>query len=365
MSTPTHMSLLFLLLVTSLFSKSCADPYGGRPSPLAGAAPPPPQEVAGKDFPQWIFCNDPFTKCFGKSIPCPQQCPAFKPFHPKAKGCLIDCNSNHCEAICKTRRPNCDGIGAACYDPRFIGGDGIMFYFHGKTNEHFSIVSDSNLQINVRFIGRRPEGRSRDNTWIQALGLMFDSHKLTVAANKVAQWDNEEDQLLLSYDGVPFFIPEGHLSTWAAPDSHLVVERTASCNSVTVTLPGVVEISVNVVPITKEDDRIHNYQIPSDDCFAHLEVQFKFFHLSEQVEGVLGQTYRLEFQNPVKRGVAMPIMGGEDKYKTSSLVLADCKYCIFSPDAADASRSLVLGPNSMTLDCTSKMSNGRGVVCRR
>ncbi|KAF5201424.1 Late embryogenesis abundant (LEA) protein-like protein [Thalictrum thalictroides] len=75
--------------------------------------------------------------------------------------------------------PNCNTPGAACFDPRFIGGDGIVFYFH--------------------------------------------------------------------------------------------------------------EISINVVPITEQDDKIHNNQIPSDDCFAHLEVQFRFIGLSPEVEGVLGR----------------------------------------------------------------------------
>lgn len=260
------------------------------------------------------------------------------------------------------RKPNCEGIGAACYDPRFVGGDGIMFYFHGKANEHFSLVSDSNLQINARFIGRRPEGRSRDYTWIQSLGLMFDSHTFTLAANKVAKWDNTMDQLQFSYDGAPVYMEEGHLSTWAAPDGCLVMERTARRNSVTVTLPHVVEISVNVVPITKEDDRIHNYQIPADDCFAHLEVQFRFFNLSEKVEGVLGQTYRPEYQNPVKRGVSMPIMGGEYKYKTSALLSANCNHCIFSQNSIVAQP---LALENTWMDCTSKMSDGRGVVCRR
>ncbi|CAK9136415.1 unnamed protein product [Ilex paraguariensis] len=276
---------------------------------------------------------------------------------------LLLCNY-YDRAVCKARKPNGDGIGAACYDPRFVGGDGVMFYIHGKTNEHVSLVSDLNLQINARFIGRRPQGRSRDNTWIQALALMFDSHTFTLAAKNVAKWNSEVDQLFLSYNEVPVFISQGHLSTWTAPGGGLVVERTAKCNSVTVTLPGVVEMAVNVVPITKEDDRIHNYQIPSDDCFAHLEVQFKFFHLSEKVEGVLGQTYRSDFLNPVKRGVPMPIMGGEDQYMTSSLVEADCKRCIFTIDHAvqGVSKPLVLDPD-MTVDCTSKMSNGRGFVC--
>lgn len=236
-----------------------------------------------------------------------------------------------------------------------------MFYFHGKANEHFSLVSDSNLQINARFIGRRPEGRSRDYTWIQSLGLMFDSHTFTLAANKVAKWDNTMDQLQFSYDGAPVYMEEGHLSTWAAPDGCLVMERTARRNSVTVTLPHVVEISVNVVPITKEDDRIHNYQIPADDCFAHLEVQFRFFNLSEKVEGVLGQTYRPEYQNPVKRGVSMPIMGGEYKYKTSALLSANCNHCIFSQNSIVAQP---LALENTWMDCTSKKSDGRGVVCR-
>ncbi|KAK3026139.1 hypothetical protein RJ639_042582 [Escallonia herrerae] len=359
-ATVTRASFLCLLVVLSILVKSHGDPYG-NPSPAA----PPPSAVAGKEFPQFLFCNDPSTKCFHKVILCPQQCPTFKSSDPNSKGCFIDCKSKNCEAVCKTRKPSCNGIGAACYDPRFVGGDGVMFYFHGKTNEQFSLVSDHNFQINARFIGRRPQGRSRDNTWIQGLGLMFDSHSFTLAAKKVANWDDETDQLLFTYNGMPITIPSGHLSTWAARDGNLMVERTVTYNSVTVTLPGVVEMSVNVVPVTKEDDRVHSYQIPSDDCFAHLEVQFKFFHLSEKVEGVLGQTYRPEFKSPVKIGVPMPVMGGEDKYKTSSLVSADCKYCIFGVDGLHgATQSLVLD-SDMTVDCTSKIGNGRGFVCRR
>ncbi|CAL5326639.1 unnamed protein product [Camellia sinensis] len=263
------------------------------------------------------------------------------------------------DRLISAQKPNCDGLGAACYDPRFIGGDGIMFYFHGKTNQHFSLVSDSNLQINAHFISRRPMGRSRDNTWIQALSF-------TLSANKVAILDDQGNQFHFTYDSKPVFIPNGHLSIWTAPDSRLVEERTAMSNSIIVTMPGVVEMSVSVVPVTKEDDGIHNYQIPSDDCFAHLEVQFKFLQLSEKVEGVLGQTYRPDFKSPVKRGVPMPVMGGEDKFKTSSLVSADCMLCIFMAggDVSNTNKSLVLDPSMATVDCT-KMSNGQGFICRR
>ncbi|KAJ9690334.1 hypothetical protein PVL29_012803 [Vitis rotundifolia] len=159
--------------------------------------------------------------------------------------------------------------------------DGIVFYFHGKSDEHFSLVSDINLQINSRFIGLRPAGRTRDYAWIQALGLMFGSHTFTLEATKTEKWDSEEDHLQFSYDGEALSIPEGLYLEWTSPGNNLKVERISSKNSATVTLSEAVELSVNVIPVTEEDNRTHNYQ---------LEVQFRFFSLSAQVEGVLGQT---------------------------------------------------------------------------
>ncbi|KAI3880477.1 hypothetical protein MKW92_006149 [Papaver armeniacum] len=354
MNTQVFM-LPFLIIGSYLLVQTHADPYDTPASRVAGKVFPPAQ----------FYCSNPEETCAGQQIACPNECPSFKPANPKAKACFIDCNSPKCEASCKKEKPNCSGKGSACGDPRFVGGDGVVFYFHGKANQHFTLVSDSNFQINSRFIGRRPEGRSRDNTWIQSLGLLFSSNSFTFAAKKVANWEDNVDQLVFTYNNQPITISEGHRSSWSAPDSPLVVERTADTNSITVTLPGVVEISASVVPITEQDDRVHNYQIPyGEDCFAHLEVQFRFFDLSERVEGVLGQTYRSEFQSPVKIGVAMPIMGGEAKYITSSLVSAYCNNCIFSPSSSIMATENLAGLGS-TLDCTSKMSNGRGVVCRR
>ena len=80
---------------------------------------------------------------------------------------------------------DCNSPGSASYDPRFIGGDDIIFYFHGKSNQHFSLVSDQNIQINARFIGHRPTGRTRDFTWIQALGPLFNSHTFSLHHSKV------------------------------------------------------------------------------------------------------------------------------------------------------------------------------------
>lgn len=263
------------------------------------------------------------------------------------------------------RIPDCDGFGAACYDPRFIGGDGIVFYFHGKSNEHFSLVSDTNIQINARFIGLRPAGRTRDYTWIQALGILFDSHTLSLEATKATEWDDQIDRLKFSYDGQEVFLPEGYLSTWNPKDQNAKLERIASRNSVIISIPQVVEIAVKVVPITKEDDKVHNYQIPSDDCFAHLEVQFRFFGLTSEVEGVIGRTYKPDFQNPAKPGVAMPVVGGEDEYRTTSLLSADCRKCMYNPIQNISKKDSPLPLEYGTLACSSGSSRGIGIICKK
>lgn len=110
--------------------------------------------------------------------------------------------------------PNSYRPGSACHDPRFIGGDGIVFYFHGKSNEHFSLVSDLDVQINARFTGHKPTGHSRDFTWIQTLGILFNSSTFSLEATKVATWDQGIDHLKFSFDGQDLVIPEKILSTW-------------------------------------------------------------------------------------------------------------------------------------------------------
>ncbi|GFP96738.1 hypothetical protein PHJA_001817900 [Phtheirospermum japonicum] len=315
-----------------------------------------------------VTCYTRTSPCFLKPLACPSECPSQQPSNPKAKACYVNCNSPVCKAECKNRKPNCNGPGAACLDPRFIGGDGIVFYFHGKSNEHFALVSDPNLHINARFIGLRPAGRQRDFTWIQALGILFGSHSFSVEAIKAEKWDDQTDHVKLIHDGRELALPESYPSVWTSSDDKLKVERTSVTNGVLISLREVAEISINVVPITKEDDRVHNYRIPSDDCFAHLEVQFRFYGLSSKVEGVIGRTYQPDFVNPAKPGVAMPVVGGEDKYGTSSLFATDCKLCgafDVSKNEEEDDEGLLVEPVESTVDCGGGLNSGNGIVCRK
>lgn len=275
--------------------------------------------------------------CNNRILTCPEQCSVRKPVNNrKQKGCFIDCSSK-CEVTCKWRKANCEGYGSLCYDPRFVGGDGVMFYFHGAKGGNFAIVSDNNLQINAHFIGSRPEGRTRDFTWVQALAVMFDAHTIVIAANRVANWDDEVDSLSIRLDGNLIEIPAEGATDWTANSGGrtVIVERTDKTNNAKVTVAGLVEITVKVRAIGEEEDRVHNYQLPTGDAFAHLETQFKFGGLTDQVEGVLGKTYRPGYVSTVKRGVPMPIMGGEDKYETPSFLSPVCKVCRFQTQARD------------------------------
>ena len=167
---------------------------------------------------------------------------------------------------------------------------------------------------------------------------MFDSHTLVIAAKRVAVWDDNVDTLVLHYDGKEITVSTDGEEEWrtetdeSSNEREVVIERTEEFNSVKVTVSGLLELDVKVTPIGEEENRTHGYRLPAGDAFAHLETQFKFKKLSDRVEGVLGQTYRPDYVSPVKKGVPMPMMGGEDRYRTTGFLSTSCRFCRFQPE---------------------------------
>nr|POE71207.1 hypothetical protein CFP56_29039 [Quercus suber] len=259
---------------------------------------------------------------------------------------------------------HCNRPGAACQDPRFVGGgDGITFYFHGKKGQDFCIVSDSNLRINARFIGKRNQNMKRDFTWVQSLGILFDTHNLFIGAKNTSIWEDSNDRLSLGFNGEPIHLLDGEGTKWESMTSPSVtITRLLDTNSVEVEVEGNFKIKATVVPITEKDSRVHNYGITQEDCFSHLDLSFKFYALSGQVNGVLGQTYASNYVSKVKMGVVMPVLGGEKEFSSSSLFGTDCAVARFSGQFTEGNslENLEYG----NLNCSSGM-NGRGVVCKR
>ncbi|KAG6409594.1 hypothetical protein SASPL_127634 [Salvia splendens] len=278
-----------------------ATPPSPTPSPPE-VTPSPSPVVAGV---KRVRCrNRNYPSCYLMEHRCPEDCPGT---------CEVDCVT--CSPVCNCNRP-----GAVCQDPRFVGADGITFYFHGKKDQDFCIVSDINLHINAHFIGRRNENMGRDFTWVQSLGILFDDHQISIGAKKTATWDDTVDRLELSFDAAPVFLDKGEGARWQ-PESApgISITRSLDTNAVVIEVEGNFQIKAAVVPITKKDSMIHNYGITDEDCFAHLDLGFKFYSLSGEVKGVLGQTYASNYVSRVKMGVSMPVLGGQREFASSNL----------------------------------------------
>ncbi|KAF3772888.1 hypothetical protein EJ110_NYTH56249 [Nymphaea thermarum] len=292
-----------------------------------------------------------FGKCYMVEQICPDACPTT---------CKMNCHT--CTPVCR-----CDEPGAVCDDPRFIGGDGITFYFHGKKDKDFCLVSDTNVHINGHFIGKRGGGMNRDFTWVQSIGILFDNHRLFIGAKKVGEWDDAVDQLAIAFDGEPVFLPAAENAQWSssAAASALTISRLdAPANEVVVEAPNKFRIMVKVVPIGKEESRVHGYGITDDDCFAHLDLGFRFYSLTGSVNGVLGQTYADNYKSRAKIGLKMPVLGGDREFLSSGLFATDCAAARFTGTASGRTVEGAVHPGEEDLVCKTGF-NGRGMICKK
>uniref|UniRef100_A0ACD5XP30 Uncharacterized protein n=1 Tax=Avena sativa TaxID=4498 RepID=A0ACD5XP30_AVESA len=206
---------------------------------------------------------------------------------------------------------------------------------------------------------------SRDFTWIQAIAVLFEGHRLYVGAMKTGTWDDAVEHLEITLDGEPVHLPTDMVdgAKWTSSRvPALSVTRTKATNGVLVALDGKFSVRVNAVPITEEDSRVHRYGVTSDDCLAHLELAFKFDALTDDVHGVVGQTYRLDYVNKLDVRASMPTMGGDASFTASSLFTADCAVARFGTSRGNDGASVMSELAGVT--CASGM-DGKGVVCKK
>ncbi|KAL8218324.1 hypothetical protein R6Q57_021697 [Mikania cordata] len=278
------------------------DPGPDKPVPPVKPAPPP-EKPGPPVIPKKVRCRSPmFPTCYNQWHFCLTEC---------AKNCFVDCVS--CKPVC-----SCNFPGAVYQDPRFVGGEGVTFYFHGHKDQAFCLLTDPNLHINGHFIGKRNPKLTRDFTWVQSIGILFDNHKLLVGAKKTSTWDDKQDHIYISFDNKPITLDGNY------QNSSLLITRTRPTNNIAIEVQNSFRITATVVPIGEHESRIHGYDITNDDCFAHLELGFKFYNLSDEVNGVLGQTYRRNYVSKIKMSSNMPVMGDIPKYSSSGIFATDC-----------------------------------------
>jgi Root cap len=201
---------------------------------------------------------------------------------------------------------------------------------------------------------------TRDFTWIQAIAVLFGEHRLYVGARKTATWDDESDHLEISFNGENIELLEADGAAWKSLYvPKLKIIRMKAINTVIVELKGRFKIIANVVPISKEDSRIHKYGLASDNCLAHLDLAFKFDALTSDVHGMVGQTYRPDYVNRFDVRTKMPVLGGESKYSTSGLFSTDCAVARFRRGG-----EAELISDLTYVKCASGM-DGPGVVCKK
>lgn len=206
----------------------------------------------------------------------------------------------------------------------------------------------------------------RDFTWVQSLGVLFDTHHLFIGAKKTSTWDDSVDHLALHLDGESIDLPQIEGGKWTLSSSPAIyLRRIQETNSVEIEVEDNFLIKATVVPVTEKESLIHKYGVTSEDCFAHLDLSFKFYSLSGEVNGVLGQTYGAHYKSRVKMGVEMPVLGGEMEFASSGLFATDCAASRFVGQfAAQNHLSISDSFKNLDLKCASE-ENGRGVICKR
>ncbi|CAL5032280.1 unnamed protein product [Urochloa decumbens] len=356
------------LLACAASAAFLAAAVGGQPmdpkSPIASDPNVIPVYMSPGSPPTYVSCYNNTQGDQGSEPTCSllaRQCP---------RGCRDTCyvHCPSCKLVCL-----CELTGTECYDPRFVGGDGNKFLFHGRRDADFCLVSDANLHINAHFIGKRggATGAARDFTWVQALGIRFGGHRLYLGVRRTATWDAAVDRLAITFDGAPVPLDAAAGASWSPSSAPaLSVFRTGAANGVVVRLDGRFRIVADAVPVTEEDSRVHGYGVrPAvDGSLAHLNVAFKFYAIGADVHGVLGQTYRRDYvaAGGVDAGARVPVMGGADRYLVSDIFATDCEVARF---AGEDGGGLVGGHMDIIEEPTDALcgsgKGSAGLVCKK
>ncbi|GJP67913.1 hypothetical protein CLOP_g24671 [Closterium sp. NIES-67] len=245
-------------------------------------------------------------------------------------------------------------VGALCLavekgDPHFTGADGSHFDFSGLPNHHFALISDAHLQVNGYFGGRFGAwgNTTKALTWIRSLGIMFGHHTAVLHARNGSSADYGNGYLgHVTVNDRPVRVPAPGLSValWPGASLRWVNARLRSGNDL-VDVYDLLIADMGTLRLTLRPE-VKNLRT-GDDGVVHFGIDVLGATFSSAVHGVLGQTFRPDFQgrlasqdlkyNPLLRANAVPgdnaegfIDGTVEDYLVSGLLKSDCRFCRFS-----------------------------------
>eukprot|EP00899_Mesostigma_viride_P027580 jgi/Mesvir1/8006/Mv02081-RA.3 len=206
-------------------------------------------------------------------------------------------------------------------DPHFVAGNGLAYDFMGKAGETYCLYSDKTLHMNMHMIGVK-SNPLRKATWMDTISIMyFPFYNITISAE--------------SPEGTPFTAAHGTITVngktmksqkmstmvrWHG----LTVQRRKT--RVFVSIESLVDLEIEVVRAAfwkGEDGPGQNY----------LNFKVVSLNATDNVHGVLGQTFRASFDRTEKdvagkngEGV---IEGSMADYIASDILKADCRVSQF------------------------------------
>ena len=241
-----------------------------------------------------------------------------------------------CSTLCNCNTQTCVGdcfkpAGVICQDPHVKGYDGRTFDFQGLDGAFYALISDRDVQVNMR-----TTWNGYDQSFIDQLGVVLpDGHTVSVLATPSGNaGEGLTSTMSVLVDGaeVPHedgkrFAGNAEVS-WTAADDKL--------SSAVITIPDVLTLRVSHNELVKEDKR-------------HLDIQTEFFRPSCAPHGVLGQTLQAsEFalgggrRSALSAAVPDNGLGGlsEDAFRVSSLFHHDFAHSVFGKPCGKLSEAL-------------------------
>lgn len=246
-------------------------------------------------------------------------------------------------------------------DPHFTGAHGTRFDFNGELNKPFCLTTDRTLHINAVLKGYKntneygatvaADGKAL-RSWIRELGFLWTDGKGNSHALHLVARDGKEQKRGSGFlssaglDGVPVAVPQQPGASFKAADLTLTYLGMAR--------KGPYEMDRFQLKIGQQLDmqltmRVAHAKLQAaDDAEAHFNLMFTDIHVSENIHGVLGQTYRnspSQIMKAVKYSELSRLLGAPVKadgasgagflegavrdYEASHVLKADCKVSSF------------------------------------